>query len=65
MEKGPAVSYEIVLKSAEGGWFVAQCPKLPGCISQGKTEAEALTNIREAIAGWLWAEKQKNAEAQL
>jgi predicted RNase H-like HicB family nuclease len=35
---------------------------LPGCISQGKDEAEALTNIREAMAGWLWAEEQKAAE---
>jgi predicted RNase H-like HicB family nuclease len=37
---------------------------LPGCVSQGKDEAEALSNIREAIAGWRWAEEQKAAEAQ-
>jgi predicted RNase H-like HicB family nuclease len=37
---------------------------LPGCVSQGKTEAEALANIREAIVGWHWAEEQKNAKAQ-
>ena len=52
-----------VLTKAEGGWIVAECPELPGCVSQGKDEAEALANIREAISGWLWAEEQKNAEA--
>ncbi len=37
----------------EDGWIVAECPALPGCVSQGRTEAEALANIREAIAGVL------------
>jgi predicted RNase H-like HicB family nuclease len=37
---------------------------LPGCVSQGKDEQEALGNIKEAIAAWLWAEDQK-AAAQL
>jgi predicted RNase H-like HicB family nuclease len=32
---------------------VAECPAIPGCVSQGRTEAEALENIREAIAGCL------------
>jgi predicted RNase H-like HicB family nuclease len=35
---------------------------LPGCVSQGRTEAEALANIHEAMAGWVWAEGQKAAE---
>jgi predicted RNase H-like HicB family nuclease len=47
--------------SESDGWFVVECPALPGCTSQGRTEAEALTNIREAIIGWLWAEDQKVA----
>jgi predicted RNase H-like HicB family nuclease len=42
--------------------MVAECPALPGCFSQGKTEQEALTNIKEAITAWLWAEDQKAAE---
>ncbi|MGA3264458.1 MAG: type II toxin-antitoxin system HicB family antitoxin [Terracidiphilus sp.] len=46
----------------ESGWIVAECPELPGCVSQGKDEAEALANIHEAMAGWLWAEEQKAAE---
>jgi predicted RNase H-like HicB family nuclease len=39
--------------------FVAECPALPGCVSQARTENEALENVREAIVGWLWAEDQK------
>ena len=39
----------------ESGMIVAECPAIPGCISQGETEAVALANIREAIAGCLEA----------
>ena len=35
--------------------IVAECPSIPGCVSQGRTEAEALENIREAIVGCLEA----------
>jgi predicted RNase H-like HicB family nuclease len=34
----------------EDGWFVATCPELPGCVSQGRTVEEAEINIKEAIA---------------
>ncbi len=51
----------VVLKKDEDGWMVAECPALPGCVSQGKTEQEALANIKEAITAWLWAEDQKAA----
>ena len=37
------------------GLIAAECPAIPGCVSQGKTEAEALDNVREAIAGCLEA----------
>ncbi|MCX6375100.1 MAG: type II toxin-antitoxin system HicB family antitoxin [Armatimonadetes bacterium] len=47
------------LEKAEDGWVVAECLALPGCVSQGKDEQEALANIREAIQAWLWAEDQK------
>ena len=33
--------------------FVAQCPTLPGCVSQGRTRQEAMDNIRDAIGGYL------------
>jgi antitoxin HicB len=34
-------------------FFVAECPALPGCISQGKTRDEAMANIRDAIQGYV------------
>jgi predicted RNase H-like HicB family nuclease len=39
----------VTLERDETGMTVAECPAIPGCISQGKTEEEALANIREAI----------------
>ena len=44
--------FHIKLEHAEDGWIVAECPALPGCVSQGKDE-------KEAIIAWLWAEDQK------
>jgi predicted RNase H-like HicB family nuclease len=55
--------FHVTLEVAEDGWIVVQCPALPGCISQGKDEKEALENIKEAITGWLWAEDQKALKA--
>jgi predicted RNase H-like HicB family nuclease len=40
---------QILLYPGEDGYWVAECPSLPGCISQGKTKEEAIANIREAI----------------
>ena len=51
--------FHVTLEQAEDGWIVAECPALPGCISRGRDEKEALENIREAITGWMWAEDQK------
>ena len=48
------MKYKIVLKQSEEGYSVF-CPGLPGCWSQGKTEEEALANIREAIKDYLTA----------
>jgi predicted RNase H-like HicB family nuclease len=41
--------YRVYLEQDEDGVFVATCPSLPGCISQGATRSEAQSNIREAI----------------
>lgn len=41
--------FPITLQPGEDGYIVAECPVIPGCISQGKNEEEALTNIKEAI----------------
>jgi predicted RNase H-like HicB family nuclease len=40
---------QVVIYPGEDGYWVAECLSLPGCISQGKTRDEAITNIREAI----------------
>ena len=48
------MKYKVVLKESEEGFSVS-CPGLPGCWSQGKTEEEALGNIREAIREYLEA----------
>ena len=45
----------VTLERDETGMIVAECPAIPGCVSQGKTEEEALSNIREAIQGCLEA----------
>ena len=47
------MKYRVVLQRDEDGIFVAQVPSLPGCISQGKSRKEALSNIKEAIEGYL------------
>ncbi len=45
--------YRVLIEQDEDGVFVAQVPALPGCISQGKTRAEALKNIQEAIEAYV------------
>ena len=51
--EGRALRLLVVFEADEDGWVVASCPTLPGCHSQGRTRAEALRNIREAIRGYL------------
>ncbi len=46
---------QVVIAPGEDGWFVAEVPSLPGCISQGRTRAEAIANIREAIVLYIEA----------
>jgi predicted RNase H-like HicB family nuclease len=41
---------QVILYPGEDGYWVVECPSLPGCISQGRTKAEAIENVREAIA---------------
>ncbi|MBE0415641.1 MAG: type II toxin-antitoxin system HicB family antitoxin [Dehalococcoidia bacterium] len=44
------MKFIVTLERGEDGWIVAECPSIPGCVSQGRTEEEALENIKEAIA---------------
>lgn len=46
---------QVILYPGENGYWVAECPGLPGCISQGKTKEEAINNIKEAINGYIAA----------
>jgi len=46
---------QVIVYPCEDGYWIAECPSLPGCISQGKTKEEALTNIKEAIKGYIAA----------
>lgn len=45
--------YRVIIEPDEDGVYVAEVPTLPGCISQGQTRAEAIENIKEAIAAYL------------
>ncbi len=44
---------QIILYPGEDGYWVVECPSLPGCLSQGKTKEEAIRNIKEAIEGYI------------
>lgn len=48
-----AMKLAISLEQDEDGLIVASCPALPGCHSQGRTEEEAIANIKEAIRGYI------------
>ncbi len=45
--------FDVELYLGEDGWWVVECPSIPGCVSQGNTEDEALENIKDAIKGCL------------
>jgi predicted RNase H-like HicB family nuclease len=47
--KENAMKYPVILFTGEDGWIIAECPALPGCVTQGETREEAMVNIREAI----------------
>lgn len=51
---------QVIIYPGEDGYWVAKCPSLPGCISQGKTKHDAIANIKEAIQGYIAALKQDN-----
>ena len=56
------MKFRVIIQADEDGVFVAECPALPGCISQGKTRTEAMDNIKDAIQGYL-ASVKKHGEA--
>jgi predicted RNase H-like HicB family nuclease len=54
------VKIHVKIEKDEAGYYVAQVPAMPGCMSQGKTVNEALANIKEAVAGWLEVMESKS-----
>ena len=52
------VKLAITMYRDEEGWLVVECPAIPGCMSQGRTEEEALENIRDAISLCLEARRE-------
>jgi len=53
---------EVILYPGEDGYWVVECPSLPGCISQGKTKREAIKNIKEAISCYTHALEEDTDE---
>lgn len=51
----------VYLERAEEGGYIASCPQLPGCVTQGETVEEALAMIKDAIQGYI-ASLQKHGE---
>ena len=51
---------QVIIYPGEDGYWVAECPSLPGCISQGMSKEEAIVNIKEAIEGYINALKEDN-----
>ncbi len=49
---------QVLIYPGEDGYWVAECPSLPGCVSQGATREEAVSNIREAIEGYVQVLKE-------
>jgi len=49
---------QIILYPGEDGYWVVECQSLPGCVSQGEDKAKAVSNIREAIEGYIAALQQ-------
>lgn len=54
------MKFRISIEQDEEGMFVAECPTLPGCVSQGKTRLEAVKNIKEAMEGYIGSLKKHN-----
>lgn len=54
------MKFRIIIEQDEDKTFVAECPALPGCVSQGKNRLEAITNIKDAMKGYLESLKKHN-----
>jgi predicted RNase H-like HicB family nuclease len=55
VQLGRWIVRQVIIYRGEDDYWVAECPSLPGCLSQGKKKEEAIINIREAIRGYIVA----------
>ncbi len=51
---------QVVIYRGEDEYWIAECPSLPGCVSQGRSKEEAIDNIKEAIKGYVAALEEDN-----
>ena len=49
---------QVIIYPGEDGYWVAECPSLPGCVSQGDSREQAIANIKEAIEGYILVLKE-------
>lgn len=61
---GGTMRFQVVIEQDETGYYVAEVPALPGCVSQGKTMKEAKENIKEAMTGWIEVMNDKAKQRQ-
>ncbi len=56
------MNIRVIIEQDENDYFVAEVPAMPGCLSQGRTKAEAIANIKEAISAWMEVMESKAPE---
>ena len=54
------MKFRVIIEQDEDGIFTAECPMLPGCVSQGKTREESLNNLRDAVQGYVESLRKHN-----
>jgi len=62
-KEGWSMKLHVVVEQDEAGYYAAEVPALPGCLSQGKTRDEAIANVKEAVEGWLEVMEAKRSVA--
>jgi predicted RNase H-like HicB family nuclease len=55
------MKFKAIVHQAEEGGYWAEVPALPGCITEGDTWEELMTNLKDAIAGWLEVANESNS----
>ena len=56
------MKYRVCIEQDEDGIFIATCPALPGCVSEGSTRAEGTVNVKEAMDGYLRSLNRHNEQ---